>query len=336
MARHFLPLLAILFPLAALAADDPLELTPLGDTTLTNTETDPPNEAYGLRPTLRLMTGKENHRIAMIFEFKDQAARPCIGAVLRLTTDKSWPGQKSQLRVYRLVRPFSERYSSWIDSLHYDRWINSGGDFDPQPVCGRKLTKNDGGPDKTIDIDVTTLVQGWQAKQFFNCGLELILDDEETNIHVHSKDGPDASKRPKLLLYYAAQPPKNPEMVSLTSMKPLGNPVQVKTVITSTSLNKATVGRDYLSPMVAQRGIGPYTWKATGLPDGITLAPTGELSGKPTKAGQYSMTLTATGPDQQSATAKVALTIEAPAPPPDAKGGADPEKPKPKKPETED
>src|ERR1051326_1838605 len=112
MARYSLSLLAIVFSVAAQAADDPLELTPLGDTTLTNTETDPPNEAYGRRPTLRLMTGKENHRIAMIFEFKDQAARPCMGAVLRLTTDKSWPAQKSQIRVYRLVRPVSERYSS--------------------------------------------------------------------------------------------------------------------------------------------------------------------------------------------------------------------------------
>jgi hypothetical protein len=334
--RIALSIVALISCSALIAADDPLELTPLGDTTLTDTEKDPPNEAYGQRPTMRLMTGKENHRIAMIFEFKDQAARHCIGAVLRLTTDKSWPGAKSQLRVYRLVRPFSERHSCWIDSLHYDRWINAGGDFDPQPVCVRKLTKADGGADKSIDIDVTTLVQAWQAKQFFNCGLILILDDEETNVHIHSKDSPDAAKRPKLLLYYASQPPKNPEMLSASSMKPLGTLPQVKTVITSTSLNKATVGSEYSTQLVAQRGIGPYTWKGSILPDGMNLAATGEFTGKPTKAGQYAMNITATGPDQQSATAKVTITVVDAAKPADAKGGADPEKPKPKKPETDD
>ena len=329
-------LVLLLLSAALAAADDPLELTPLGDSTLTNMETDPPNEAYGHRPTLRLMTGKENHRAAMIFELKDQAAHPCIGAVLRLTTDKCWPGAKSQLRVYRLVRPFSERYSSWVDSLHYDRWINAGGDFDPQPACGRKLTKNDGGEGKTIDIDVTSLVQAWQTKQAFNCGLLLVLDDEDTNIHIHSKEASDPAKRPKLLLYYASAPPKNPEMLSPTSMKPLGTPLQVKTVITSTSLNKATVGSDYITQMVAQKGIGPYTWKGTGIPDGLTLAPTGELTGKATKAGQYAMNITATGSDQQTTTAKVTITVVEASKPAGDKPGADGEKPKPKKPETDD
>ncbi|MEV6846728.1 putative Ig domain-containing protein [Actinoplanes sp. NPDC051411] len=53
----------------------------------------------------------------------------------------------------------------------------------------------------------------------------------------------------------------------------------------------------------ATGGSGHYKWTATGLPDGLTLAPaTGTITGSPTTAGGFTTTLTATDDQQQAAT----------------------------------
>jgi 5'-nucleotidase len=59
--------------------------------------------------------------------------------------------------------------------------------------------------------------------------------------------------------------------------------------------------------LVATGGTSPYTWGATGLPDGVTVSPAGAVSGTPTTAGTYSVTATVT--DSASATDTVSFTI---------------------------
>ena len=141
MQRHsavsLLALLACLY--SRVRAEDPLSLEPSADITITSTESGRPAKSDGERPTLRLMGDAEKHRICMFFELKDQAAKPCRAAVLHLVTDKGWPNAKLQyIRVHRLERPFSERWSSWTDLQHPDMWINPGGDFDPNAACERR------------------------------------------------------------------------------------------------------------------------------------------------------------------------------------------------------
>jgi hypothetical protein len=316
----------IAFMAAVCGADDPLEVVASADTSISDQEQGQPSESDGKRPTIRLMANaKENHRILMSFELKDQAARPCQAATLRLTTDKCWPGTKNpKIRVQRLVRPFTERWGSWTMGLENEKWINTGGDFDPNSVAARKFIKKDDGEGKVIDIDVTTLVQGWQAKQFGNYGLLLTLDEEETNVHFHSRDAGDAAKRPRLLLYYASTPPKNAEMLPVTSIKPLGKEVQMKTTIMTASLTKGIVGAAYKTQLVVCNGLSPYKWKVTGLPDGITATDDGLLSGTPAKAGTYPLVLTATGADKNAATLKLPLVIDDPAAKAVAASGGEP------------
>ena len=46
--------------------------------------------------------------------------------------------------------------------------------------------------------------------------------------------------------------------------------------------------------LAATGGTSPYTWNATGLPDGVTVSPAGAVSGTPTTAGTYAVTATVT------------------------------------------
>ena len=314
--RITLAIFALFLAAGVCGAEDPLELTASADTSISDQEIGQPAESDGKRATIRMMAGKEQHRILMSFELKDQAARPCLSATLRLTTDKCWPGSKSpKIRVQRLVRPFTERWGSWNYGLEYEKWINAGGDFDPNSAAVRKFVKKDDGEGKVIDIDVTALVQGWQTRQFTNYGMLLALDDDETNVHFHSREASDAAKRPKLLLYYGAAPPKNAEMLPVTSIKPLGKEVVMKIAIQTTSMTKGITGAAYKTQLVVGGGLPPYKWKITGLPDGITSTDDGLLTGTPAKEGKFPLTLTATGADQKSATLKLTLEVDEPSKP---------------------
>jgi hypothetical protein len=45
----------------------------------------------------------------------------------------------------------------------------------------------------------------------------------------------------------------------------------------------------YRLKLTGQGGHGHYIWAAYGLPAGITLSPSGTLSGKPTATGRFSV-----------------------------------------------
>jgi len=60
--------------------------------------------------------------------------------------------------------------------------------------------------------------------------------------------------------------------------------------------------------LAATGGVPPYTWSANGLPDGLTL--TGDtISGTPTTAGTFAVTVTASDSSQPAATATTTFTL---------------------------
>jgi hypothetical protein len=87
------------------------------------------------------------------------------------------------------------------------------------------------------------------------------------------------------------------------------------TVTVNNPGNKSgTVGTAITSfTVTASGGTTPYTWSATGLPPGITIgSSTGTVSGTPTTAGTYNVTVTATDSASHSGSAAFTFTIGAP------------------------
>jgi hypothetical protein len=66
---------------------------------------------------------------------------------------------------------------------------------------------------------------------------------------------------------------------------------QAVPVVATASLPDATIGSAYSQTLVASGGIAPYLWVAGPLPPGLTLAQNGTLSGTPTVAGTYTLSL---------------------------------------------
>jgi hypothetical protein len=63
--------------------------------------------------------------------------------------------------------------------------------------------------------------------------------------------------------------------------------------IATNSLPDGYLTNPYLTQFDALGGLAPYTWSATGLPPGLSLAPGGSLNGIPTDTGTYTIVVTA-------------------------------------------
>ncbi|MBI3828682.1 MAG: DNRLRE domain-containing protein [Planctomycetes bacterium] len=316
-------LLAVLLYAGALnisLAGEPVELAPEKDVTIYSANAAEQWKGEGAKNSIQLGSNKDGKmRVLMAWDFKGDAAKPCGAAVLKLQTDECWPNKDAlTIQVHRLLRPFDEPAASWGRSVEGDDWVNAGGDFDPLPICGRHLTKKDEGKGgKSIEIDVTPLVQGWQAKRIPNYGLALTFAaDGDSYARFFSKDSANA---PQLQLYYASAPPKNPDMAAAATLKPVGAAPKLKFEVYVANLNRGLVGTAYKASLRARGGVGPYKWKAEGLAEGLALGEDGVLSGTPAKAGSYALTVTVTGADGKMATGKLALEIDAPG----AKPGVD-------------
>ncbi|MDR3698110.1 MAG: putative Ig domain-containing protein [Candidatus Sulfopaludibacter sp.] len=81
----------------------------------------------------------------------------------------------------------------------------------------------------------------------------------------------------------------------------LGTPIQ----ITTTSIPLAVAGQPYDAKLAATGGFTPYTWTATGLPQGLSINPaTGEITGTPTAFSGSTISVTVTDVDNYTATAQ--------------------------------
>jgi hypothetical protein len=97
--------------------------------------------------------------------------------------------------------------------------------------------------------------------------------------------------------------------------------------ITTTGITSPTLGQSFSSGFGATGGTPPYTWSATGLPAGVTITPTGTLSGTPTALATTSITVTVTDSTGTQATETLNLTVILPAPPSVTFGGLPPTAP---------
>jgi len=86
--------------------------------------------------------------------------------------------------------------------------------------------------------------------------------------------------------------------------------------ITSTSpLPNATAQSPYSHQLNATGGFPPYTWSSdVSLPPGLSLASTGVISGTPSTAGSYTLSINVRDQQQGTASMRFALTVQPPPP----------------------
>ena len=94
------------------------------------------------------------------------------------------------------------------------------------------------------------------------------------------------------------------------------------TITTTSPLTGGTVGTVYSTTFAAAGGTSPYTWAITSapatVPPGLALSPAGVLSGTPTGAGTFTITVQATdaaAPTPHTASGSFTVTIAAASPP---------------------
>jgi hypothetical protein len=91
--------------------------------------------------------------------------------------------------------------------------------------------------------------------------------------------------------------------------------------ITTDRLSDGFLGIDYQGGANGSGGARPYVFTATGLPDGLTIADTGVITGRPTAVGSSPVTVSLTDATGKKVTRTYALQINAELPPPVAGGG---------------
>ena len=79
--------------------------------------------------------------------------------------------------------------------------------------------------------------------------------------------------------------------------------------ITTASLPDGTVNTAFSAGLSAVGGLKPYTWSASGLPDGVTATSAGAVSGTPSTAGNFTVSVTVKDATGASASARFSLTI---------------------------
>ncbi len=96
---------------------------------------------------------------------------------------------------------------------------------------------------------------------------------------------------------------------STTTTSPPPAPAPSPLTITTTSLPGGKVSVAYTATLAASGGTTPYTWSSGGgLPPGLTLSGSGTISGTPTTAGTYQVTVNVADSAQQATSHSYSLT----------------------------
>lgn len=83
-------------------------------------------------------------------------------------------------------------------------------------------------------------------------------------------------------------------------------------IVSPTTLPNADLNGSYSVTFGASSGTQPYTWTATGLPAGLTMSTGGVLSGAPTVAGVFAVTVTVKDSGGYTSSVVFSLTVLAP------------------------
>jgi hypothetical protein len=81
--------------------------------------------------------------------------------------------------------------------------------------------------------------------------------------------------------------------------------------VTTAGLPDGTAGQAYKQDLAASGGVSPYTWSVTAgsLPDGLSLSPSGEISGTPRTSGTFQFTVQAADAESPQLSASQALSV---------------------------
>ncbi|MFN8074235.1 MAG: PKD domain-containing protein [Kineosporiaceae bacterium] len=85
-------------------------------------------------------------------------------------------------------------------------------------------------------------------------------------------------------------------------------PLQVRTL----RLPATVAGAPVTARAYGEGGVVPYSWRASGLPDGVGMAADGTVTGTPTRPGRYLATLTLTDATGRSQARRVPMLVTAP------------------------
>ncbi|MFE1384351.1 putative Ig domain-containing protein [Streptomyces sp. NPDC058740] len=107
--------------------------------------------------------------------------------------------------------------------------------------------------------------------------------------------------------------PVNEALAKFSASLVASTPQPGEVTVVAVSAKSSPTGSPVELRNTAEGGTAPYTWSATGLPAGLTIAPTtGTVSGTPTTAGTYSVTVTATDTAGRKGSTSFTWTITAP------------------------
>jgi hypothetical protein len=93
--------------------------------------------------------------------------------------------------------------------------------------------------------------------------------------------------------------------------KTLAITVRERVAVASAVTPPSEVGVSFVMPLAATGGTGVFTWAVTSgaLPAGVGLTPTGAIVGKPTQAGRFGFTVTATDAEGRTGAYTSTLTV---------------------------
>ena len=147
---------------------------------------------------------------------------------------------------------------------------------------------------------------GWAQSQITAGGATLCLLDRTAP----SMGSYQASVTPAAAFNYAM------EILAFKGASSTPVPAPAPLEISTTSLPGGTVGAAYSVTLAATGGVAPYTWSAAGLPGGLSITPSGTISGTPTASGTFADSVTVIDSTNVTVSQNSTITIAAPAPPP--------------------
>lgn len=82
--------------------------------------------------------------------------------------------------------------------------------------------------------------------------------------------------------------------------------------ITTSALAEGFLGERYAFQLTASGGVAPYSWKVngSGLPSGLSVAPSGEISGTPNKAGESGFTISVSDAASNAASRRFRVRVQ--------------------------